>query len=294
MAKPIFLNTKAERGRTSGFEIDDLESRYLAAFTGRFEYDGLPEGCPPDYIEKMMYFIGGCSGKKVRGLGPVLMGASVSAYSTYGYPVRWLPTFLMGSLTPTGVTDALMEESDSPMLWDTVPMRSRIEPYLEVMRKAINALNINLVGLSNPILVQAQPGLELKGRIIKNNLGSGDIFVPVIDMGTVPAQVLDMKAVDHTANLLGVIHDMDGEILDMMGIRSALEKASGISTAEASASEMQIAQLMKLELKKREQWIEKLNGVLGTSISVRLGEGWQYDAPTDDADTEKDEAGAEA
>ena len=287
--KPLFLNTKAERGRTSGFEIDDLESRYLTAFTGRFEYDGLPDGCPQDYIERMMYMIGGCSGKKVRGLGPTLMGAAASAYSTYGYPVKWLPALLMGSLTPSGVSDSLLEESDAPMLWDPVPMRARIEPYLEVMRKAMNALNMNLVGLSNPILVQAQPGLELKGRIIKNNLGSGDIYIPVIDMGTVPAQVLDMKAVDHTANLLGVIHDMDGEILDMMGIRSALEKASGISTAEASASEMQISQLMKLELRKREDWAERLNSVLGTEITVRLGEGWQYDAPGNDADTEDDD-----
>ena len=73
-----------------------------------------------------------------------------------------------------------------------------------------------------------------------------------------------------------------------MGIRSSLEKASGISTAEASASEMQISQNMKMELRKRELWLEKLNAKLGTNITVRLGEGWDYAAA--DADPEDEDA----
>ena len=287
--RPLFINTKGQRGRDTGFEIDDLEGRYLRAFCGRFEYDGLPEGCPPDYIERMMYCLGGVSGKKVRGLGPVIMGAAPSTFSTYGYPVHWTPSLAMGDLTSSGpLADSIMEQSDMPMLYDREPVREMVQPYLEIMRKAMNALNMNLVGLGNPVLVQAPPGLELKGKIIKNNLGNGDIYIPVVDQGTVPASILDMKATDHTANLLGVIHDADGEILDIMGIRSSLEKASGISTAEASASEMQISQNMKMELRRREQWLEKLNAKLGTNITVRLGEGWEYAAA--DADPEDEDA----
>lgn len=292
--KPTFILSKGERGRYDGFEIDDLEARYLSAYTGRFEYEGLPEGCPADYIERMMYCIGGVSGKDVAGLGTILVGAAASLFSTYGYPVRWTPAPVYGTPVGGSVSDSLMAESDNPMLYDPIPMRERIRPYLEIMRKAVNALNTNLVGLTNPVLIEASPGLELKGKIIRNNLGAGDVFLPVIDKGATPATVLDMKAVDHTANLLGVMHDMDGEILDMMGIRSSLEKASGISTAEASASEMQIAQMMKQELRRRQDWLDALNPILGTSISVRPGEGWEEkDAPVpgsdEDINTEEDD-----
>lgn len=288
--RPTFILSKGERGRFTGFEIDDLEARYLSAYTGRFEYEGLPDGCPADYIETMMYCVGGVSGKEVGGLGPILIGAAASLFSTYGYPVRWSPAPVYGT-TPDGVqvSEDLMAESDNPMLYDPIPMRERIRPYLEIMRKAVNALNTNLVGLTNPVLIEASPGTELKGKIIRNNLGAGDVYLPVIDRGANPAVVLDMKATDHTANLLGVMHDMDGEILDMMGIRSSLEKASGISTAEASASEMQIAQLMKMELRRREDWLDLLNPVLGTSITVRPGEGWaEKDAPVPGSDEDMD------
>ncbi len=292
MTRPTFINTKADRGRYDGFEIDDLENRYLSAYCGRFEYDGLPDGCPADYIEYMMYLIGGVSGKKVKGLGPVLMGACPSSWSTYGMPVHWTPKLVLGGMTGTGVSDSLMEQSDMPMLFDRTSMRERVRPYLEIMRKAMNALNMNLVGLSNPVLVEAAPGLELKGKIIRNNLGSGDVFIPIVDRGATPASVLDLKVSDHTANLLGVIHDMDGEILEQMGIRSALEKASGITTEEASASDQQIWQFTQAELRRREDWLEKLNAKLGTQITVRIADGWEQDMQQavpaeDDEDTEE-------
>ena len=282
--RPTFINTCGERRRQEqGFEIDDLEERYITAFASRYVYEGLPEGCPRDFIERTLYMCGGVSGKKVRGLGPTLLGITVSVFSVYGYPQRWRAIAILGELS-TSVSDSLQEESRNPVLWDRVSMHERVQPYLEVMRKAMNALNVNLVGLTNPVLVEASPGMELNGRIIKNNLTAGDVYIPVIDKGAIGASVLDLKAQDHTANLLGVIHDMDGEILDLMGIRSSLEKASGISVEEASASEMQINQQGDLDLIRRREWLEKLNAVLGTNITVRPADTGERadDAPADD------------
>ena len=286
MAKPTFLCTKGERNAEKGNGIDELLERYVRLFASRFVWSGLPEGCPPDFIERQLFFCGGVSAKDVRGLGVCVMGAAPCALTVYATPARWLPAGIVGSMNTTSTSLSLWKESDTPVLWDGEPMCDRIMPYLEIQRKALNALGCNLIGLTNPVMIECVPGAELNGKIIKNNLGAGDVFIPIIDRSALNANVLDLHATDHTANLLGVIHDMDGEILDIMGIRSALEKASGISTAEASASEMQISQLMKLELRKREEWVERLNSALGTEITVRLGEGWQYDAPGNDADTE--------
>ncbi len=292
MARPLFLNSKGDRGKDTGFETDDLEERYISAFCSNYRYGNLPEGCPDDYIERAFYFTGCVSGKKVRGLGVTMFGAAPVNYTTYGTPVEWLPSYVVAGTTGP-ISGDIFKNSKNPCLYDYIPMAERIRPYLEVMRKAMNALNVNLVGLTNPVVIEATPGLELKGKIIKNNLGAGDVFLPIIDKGALGASVLDLKAADHTANLLGVVHDMDGEILDMMGIRSSLEKASGISVEEASASEMQIVQTRDRGLEQRRAWLEKLNAVLGTNITVEpASEGWDAPAQTPE-DEEEDEEDAD-
>lgn len=283
MARPTFINTKGERNRDTGAETDDIIERYVTAWCGRFVWENLPEGCPADFIERQLFFYGGVSAKKVRGLGVCVMASSPTALSLYNTPLAWMPNGIHGSENGTSVSRDLWKESNNPVLWDGVPMRDRIAPYLEIQRKALNALSVNLIGLTNPVVIETAPGAELKGKIIKNNLGAGDVYLPVIDKASIGASVLDLKAQDHTANLLGVIHDADGEILDMMHIRSSLEKASGISVEEASASVQQVAQGLLMDLRKREIWAERINERLGTSFSVRLPDDLMmtevYDAP---------------
>lgn len=294
--KPSFIATKGERNRNTGAETDDLIERYVSAFTGRFVWEGLPEGCPADFIERQLFWYGGVSAKKVRGLGVVVMASAPTALSLYNTPLGWMPNGIFGSEGSDSVSIEIWKESKNPVLWDDIPMCDRISTYLEIQRKALNALNVNLIGLTNPVIIETVPGAELKGKIIKNNLGAGDVYLPVIDKGTIGASVLDLKAQDHTANLLGVIHDADGEILDMMHIRSSLEKASGISVEEASASVQQVSQGLMADLRKREAWCENINRVLGTSFSVSLAIDLteEYDAQDgrgqsdDTADTDSD------
>ena len=269
MPRPLFLTTKGERNRDTGCEAEDIEGRYLDAFVSNFRYEGLPEGCPDTYIEEMIFYHGGVSGKKVKGLGTLMMGAKGAAFNTYGVPVRWLPAGVTSQPASDSVSSSLNSESDNPVLWFGQSMRDKIAPFLEIQRKAINALNVNMASLSMPIIVEAAPGTELKAKLIKSNLGSGDVFIQAIDKGALGASILDMKATDHSVNLLGVIHDMDSEILDMMHINCALEKSSGISDVESSASHDQIMNGLETELRLREAWLEKLNPNLGTNIRVR-------------------------
>ena len=203
------------------------------------------------------------------------MGAAPITLTIYATPARWLPTGIVGSMNTTSTSASLWKESDTPVLWDGEPMADRIAPYLEIQRKALNALGCNLVGLTNPVMIECVPGSELNGKIIKNNLGAGDVFIPVIDRSTLNANVLDLKATDHTQNLIGVIHDTDNTMLDMMFVRSSMEKASGISMEEATASDEQNTIGMTLELRKRREWCERINAALGTSFDVTEA----YDAP---------------
>ena len=121
-----------------------------------------------------------------------------------------------------------------------------------------------------PILVETAPGAELSGKLIRTAVGNGDIFIPTVSKGAIGAAVLDMKATDHTANLLGVIHDMDAQMLDMMHIRTALEKASGISDAEATASDQQVSEGLLMDLQRRRTWCDLINDRMGWDLSVEL------------------------
>jgi len=284
MAKPTFINTAAQRKAGEGHQCDDLLERYVRLFASRFTWKNLPEDCPPDYLERALFFAGAISAKKVRGLGVCVMGAAPSALTIYGTPARWLPVNIVGSPTNTSVSDSLWTDSNNPVLWDYEPMVNRIMPYLELQRKALNALGCNLIGLTNPVIIETVPGAELNGKVIKNNLGAGDVFIPVIDKanGALSANVLDMKATDHTANLTGVVHDTDNTIMDMFFIRASMEKASGISVEESTASDEQNEIGLAIELDKREKWAKDINAVLGTNFQVELTK-YRYEDESDAA-----------
>ena len=281
MAKPTFINTAAQRKAGEGHQCDDLLERYVRLFASRFTWKNLPDDCPPDYPERALFFAGGISAKKVKGLGVCVMGAAPSALTIYGTPARWLPVDIVGSPTNTSVSDSLWTDSNNPVLWDYEPMVQRIMPYLELQRKALNALGCNLIGLTNPVIIETVPGAELNGKVIKNNLGAGDVFIPVIDKGALNANVLDLKASDHTANLTGVIHDTDNTIMDMFFIRASMEKASGISVEESTASDEQNEIGLAIELDKREKWAKEINAVLGTDFQVELTKERYYAAGSD-------------
>ena len=283
MAKPTFINTAAQRKAGEGHQCDDLLERYVRLFASRFTWKNLPEDCPPDYLERALFFAGGISAKKVKGLGVCVMGAAPSALTIYGTPARWLPVDIVGSPSNTSVSDSLWTDSNNPVLWDYEPMVQRIMPYLELQRKALNALGCNLIGLTNPVIIETVPGAELNGKVIKNNLGAGDVFIPVIDKGALNANVLDLKASDHTANLTGVVHDTDNTIMDMMFITASMEKASGISVEEATASSEQNDIGLAIELDKRQKWAEQINAVLGTDFQVELTKERYYAAGSDTA-----------
>ena len=283
MAKPTFINTAAQRKADQGHQCDDLLERYVRLFASRFTWKNLPDDCPPDYLERALFFAGGISAKKVKGLGVCVMGAAPSALTIYGTPARWLPVDIVGSPTNTSVSDSLWTDSNNPVLWDYEPMVQRIMPYLELQRKALNALGCNLIGLTNPVIIETVPGAELNGKVIKNNLGAGDVFIPVIDKGALNANVLDLKASDHTANLTGVIHDTDNTIMDMFFIRASMEKASGISVEEATASSEQNDIGLAIELDKRQKWAEQINAFLGTDFQVELTKERYYAAGSDTA-----------
>lgn len=271
--KPTFLMSKGQRSvmESEGVVIDELADRYLKRYTAKYVWSGMPDDMPDGFIEDRLFWYGSVSAKKIRGAGIGVMGAAPVNLTLYGTPLKWLPIGTYGSTDSVKIGD-LHKESDNPVLYIGNSPYQMIKPYLEIMRKALNALNLNVAAMAQPVLLQAQPGMELEARMLESDFGTGKVYIPVINSGAIPAEVLDLKATDHTVNLLGVIHDMDAEILTILDIRSTLEKSSGISTAEASAGEQELGDGMDYGLRMRKQWCEAINGLLSTDFDVRLSD----------------------
>lgn len=264
--RPTFLNTKAQRN--AGYDEFDMLPRYIDAFKSRFVWEGLPEDCPPDFIEECLFFADGVGIKKLRGVGPAVFAAAPSSVlDIYAHPTEWLPVDVLGG---TSLDANIYKPSKEPVLWSPPAFIEKIRPYLEIMRKAVNALNQNMVGMMQPVVIEADIGAELNTSMIKSKLSDGEIFVPILGRKTVPAQVLDMNVQDFTHSLLGVIHDMDSQILGVMGYRTANEKASGVSDLEAGVAESLIRSKVDTDLRIRQRWADEVNAKFGMSLSVRI------------------------
>ena len=264
--KPTFLLTKSQRSQC--FQDFDMLPRYVDAFKSRFVWEGLPEDCPPDFIEECLFFADGVGIKKLKGMGAAVFAAAPSSVlDIYAHPTEWLPVDVLGG---TSLDANIYKPSREPVLWSPPAFIEKIRPYLEIMRKAVNALNQNMLGMAQPVVIEADIGAELNTSMVKSKLNEGEIFVPVIGRKTVPAQVLDMGVQDFTHSLLGVIHDMDSQILGAMGYRTANEKASGVSDLEAGVAESLIRSKVDTDLRIRERWAEEVNAKFGTSITVRI------------------------
>lgn len=290
MTRPSFILTAAERKmKESGADTFDLIERYVDAFVARFRWKGLPDDCPDDFIERTLFFVGGVGAKKVKGLGPVLMGASGETYTPYGTPVYWLPANVNTQQMPLSAD--YMKHSKSPVLWDRETMNDKIAPYLEILRKSINALNINMASLAMPIMIESAQGCDFQPKIIRQNLGSGDIFLQCISKGSVPIETIDLKVTDHSQNILSVIHDADSQICSIMAIDSALEKASGMTETEATAGQQQIRDTLRMEYEKRKRWADAVNIELGLQIGVECPYLDSLDA---DVQAEEEQEGEDA
>lgn len=266
MSRPTFLLTKGQRNQA--YDDFDMLPRYVDAFRSRFVWDGLPEGCPEDYIEECLFFASGVGIKKLRGYGPAVFAAAPSSVlDIYGHPIEWMPLNILGG---TSMDPEVYRPSKEPVLWIPPSMIEKITPYLTIMKRAVNALNQNMVGMSQPVVIEADIGAELNTSMMKSKFSDGELFLPILGRKTVPAQVLDLNVNDYTHSLLGVIHDMDSQILSIMGYRTANEKASGVSDLEAGVAESLIRSKIDNDLRLREAWRDEVNDRFGMDLSVRI------------------------
>lgn len=265
--KPTFLIGK---GSASQLEpADRLVEHYRRIFRGLLAWDGLPEGCPAGFPQDALFFTGGVGCKKLKGFGPVLAGVSPSTLTVYGTPYHWIPR-------PIGMAMDLNSEffqpTNDPCFYVGPGMTDLIAPYIDVMSRAIKTLNQNLVALQQPVLVKGIPGAPNGGRIALNELTAGELAIPSTGAGF-NVELLDLKASDHTQNLVSTVDWCDARILEVLMSSNGVEKASGITTMETVSGVQSIIQETDDLLSRARAFCDEANDRFRLDMSVSEGSG---------------------
>lgn len=272
MAKPTFLLSKGQRNKDVLY-TGDIERHYRQVAGGLYVYDGLPDGCPKDFIESTaLFYSGGAGCKRVRGLGTIIAPIKPANLTIYGEPYDWIPEPLRGMM-PVSADSDLFKPSNEPALWLNGSIYDAIEPYLQIMSTALKVLNTNIIALSQPIMISGLPSAPLKGLIMKSELMDGETYIPVTGRDGVAPEVLDLKAQDHTQNLISTLDWCDARILEIMASSNGVQKSSGITTMETVSGVQSVLQQFEIGLKKREDWCDRVNDRFGMELNVKAGRG---------------------
>ena len=272
--KPEFILSKGERkAMERAVDTSRLFEHYREVAAGLYRWDGLPDDCPLDFIEATaLWYSPGVGAKEVRGMGAVIAPIRPSTITIYGTPYDWIPVSVRGMM-PLRADDDFFRPTNEPCMWNECPMEDKIRPFIEIMSRALKILNVNIFALSQPVMVSGLPSAPLGGLVLESELIDGEFYIPTTSRNGVDAQVLDLKATDHSQNLVSVIDWCDARILEIMASSNGVEKASGITTMETVSGVQSVLQQMEVGLEKRRRWCERVNDAMGLSLSVRPGKG---------------------
>ena len=272
-AKPMFMTTKGQRNQQEdGIYTGHIIDHYRAIAGGTYRYTGTPEDMPEGFIEDTaLFFAPGVGCKKVKSLGTVILPIQASTLNVYGRPYDWIAMPLNG-MVPIAADSELLAASNDPSLWLGVPTRDLIQPYIDIMSNALMTLNTNIDGLNEPIMVSGMPGAELGTLVLSDKLKGKDRIIHTTG-NAYKAEVLDLKAQDHTQNLISTIDWCDARILEIMAASNGVEKTSGVSTMETVSGVQSVLQQLQIGLEKRKAWVDAVNDRFKMSMTVEFGDG---------------------
>lgn len=296
--KPTYRTTAGERKASAGsIDTSDILRHYRNRMRGRGQWEGLPEGCPPGYIEDTaLWFSPGAGIKEIRGMGPGLLPVNASTRDIYGRPVTWLPSVIQG-VTAYTAQDDLYTESDMPVLWIGTCYEDQIKPYAQLMGQALKTLGQNLNALSQPVMINGRPtgigGDNIGGVMLASDFAEGRLFVPSISGEGAPLEVLDLHAQDHTQNLISVIQACDARILEILDLSNGIEKSSGISDMETATGALGLDAGQGGFKELADEWCERVNDAMGLSLrynprTVKVAEAQPEENQEDENDDDRE------
>lgn len=274
--RPSFITTKGQRKTAGAINIEDIEMHYRDILRSMYIWTGMPEDMPIGFVDAdALYFYEGFALKNVRGMGICGFPCHPTTLDIYGNPIEWIASpfgWTVDGREATNDGSEIFRSSDMPVLWNRIPIRNRILPFLQIMTRALQTLGTNISSLAHPVLMtgmaSGNPGDNLGAILLKNEMEEGSTYIPVVRPDAMGLEALDLKTTDNTQNLASIVDWCDARILEIIGASSGVEKSSGISTLETKTGMGGLAMSTDAALMMRRDWADRANAALGTSIAV--------------------------
>ena len=256
--RPLSILTKGQRNSVDLLDTDALLFHYEDVYASRFRWFGGPEGMDPSWPERMLFRFGLLGAAEAFGFTQIA-GGSVGLRGIYGQPLTWFPK-CEGVQIPEG----WLQPHEGPTVHIPFIPRDECEPLCELMSKAWHAMRNNIIGMSQPVVVQGTIGSELNVKEAAQAIEGMRPFIFSLDRSTAnDAKAIDLGAKDHTESLIKVINDIDCEILARFGIRSAgTEKASGVTAEETLSIAQELRLRLERDLESRRRFCDAVQDIL--------------------------------
>ena len=256
--RPLSILTKGQRNSVDLLDTDALLFHYEDVYASRFRWFGGPEGMDPSWPERMLFRFGLLGAAEAFG-STQIAGGSVGLRGIYGQPLTWFPK-CEGVQIPEG----WLQPHEGPTVHIPFIPRDECEPLCELMSKAWHAMRNNIIGMSQPVVVQGTIGSELNVKEAAQAIEGMRPFIFSLDRSTAnDAKAIDLGAKDHTESLIKVINDIDCEILARFGIRSAgTEKASGVTAEETLSIAQELRLRLERDLESRRRFCDAVQDIL--------------------------------
>ena len=255
--RPLSINSKGQRREAEELGAYDLVRHYEDVFSARFRWLNGPEGMPIDWPERMLFRFGLLGAAKAFG-SMQLAGGSVGLTGIYGQPLDWYP-----KCEGASIPDGWLQAHEGPTVHIPNVPQDEIEPLCELMADAWRCMKTNIMGMSQPVVVQGTIGAELNVKECGQAVDGYKPRIFTLDRNSVDAKALDLGAKDHTESLIKTINDIDCEILARFGIKSAgTEKASGVSPEETLSIAQELRLRLERDLEIRRRFCEEVQDVL--------------------------------
>ena len=283
--RPLSINSKGQRREAEELGAYDMIRHYEDVFSARFRWLGGPEGMPVDWPERMIFRFGLLGTAEAFG-SMQLAGGSVGLTGIYGQPLNWFPK-CDGAQIPEG----WLQAHDGPTVHIPNVPQDEIEPLCELMADAWRCMKTNIMGMSQPVVVQGTVGAELNVKECGQAVDGYKPRIFTLDRTSMDAKALDLGAKDHTESLIKTINDIDCEILARFGIKSAgTEKASGVSPEETLSIAQELRLRLERDLEIRRRFCAEVQDVL-PGLRVEPAPGLMDDPDKAEPDKEEDDNG---
>lgn len=282
--RPLSILTKGQRNSLELLDTDALLFHYEDVYASRFRWLGGPEGMDPSWPERMLFRFGLLGAAEAFG-SPQIAGGSVGLRGIYGQPLTWFPK-CEGVQIPEG----WLQPHEGPTVHIPFIPRDECEPLCELMSKAWHAMRNNIIGMSQPVVVQGTIGSELNVKEAAQAIEGMRPFIFSLDRSTAnDAKAIDLGAKDHTESLIKVINDIDCEILARFGIRSAgTEKASGVTAEETLSIAQELRLRLERDLESRRRFCDQVQDIL-PGLRVEPAPGLMDPNNNDNQSSDKEE-----